>query len=140
MSGFAYGLKLAFQIRFAVSNQVISICRGLNIKLLIASTRLELFRNIKLPNNVKVQGFSHEEYLKKMANCKINIVALKKGLLHSGGQQTFLNSMYLGKPTIVTDPEGASDYINHGIDGILVEPGDHLSLREEIQILINILL
>jgi glycosyltransferase involved in cell wall biosynthesis len=67
-----------------------------------------------------------------MAASSINIVPLAGGLLHSGGQQTFLNSMWMGKPTIVTDPGGACDYIEDGVDGILVEPGDVRGLREAL--------
>lgn len=111
---------------------LIEAVRDLPINLLIACTRPELFNGINIPDNVTIQGFSHEEYLSKMARCTINIVALAAGLLHSGGQQTFLNSMFLGKPTIVTDPEGASDYIEHGRDGLLVEPGNVSKLRKAI--------
>lgn len=109
----------------------------LRCKLLIACTRNELFKDIVIPNNVEINGFSHEEYLEKMAGCKMNIVALAPGLLHSGGQQTFLNSMYLSKPTIVTDPEGARDYINDGIDGLLVEPGNPEALRNAIKYILD---
>jgi glycosyltransferase involved in cell wall biosynthesis len=67
-----------------------------------------------------------------MAGCAINIVPMAGGLLHSGGQQTFLNSMWMGKPTIVTDPEGACDYIEDGVDGVLVPAGDAPALRAAI--------
>jgi len=116
---------------------LIESVRGLPIKLLIACTRPELFKKMDIPTNVTVQGFSHGEYLTKMAGCRINIVALAPGHLHSGGQQTFLNSMYLGKPTIVTDPEGACDYIENGRNGLLVEPGDVGALRNAIMFLLD---
>src|SRR5206468_3559736 len=89
------------------------------------------------PDNVEVKGFSHEDYLKAMAGCLINIVSLDGELLHSGGQQTFLNSMWLGKPTIVTDPEGSADYIDHGDDGLLVRTKDPIALREAIEFLLD---
>lgn len=116
---------------------LIETVRGLNVKLLIASTRPEIFEGMVLPENVTIRGFSHKEYLEKMAGCWINIVALAPGLLHSGGQQTFLNSMYFGKPTIVLDPDGASDYIVDGVDGLLVEPGNPEKLRCAIAHLMN---
>lgn len=116
---------------------LIDSIRELPIELLIACTRPELFSDISIPDNVIIQGFTHEEYLKKMAGCTINIVALAPGLLHSGGQQTFLNSMYLGKPTIVLDTEGAKDYIIHGKDGLLVEAGNPDSLRKAILYLVH---
>lgn len=116
---------------------LIEAVRGLPVKLLIASNREEIFQGINIPDNVIIKGFGHEEYLEKMAGCYINIVALAPNLLHSGGQQTFLNSMYLGKPTIVLDPEGASDYITDGVDGVLVEPGKPEKLKIAIMNLLE---
>jgi len=116
---------------------LIESVRGLPIKLLIASNRPEIFEGISIPENVIIKGFSHKEYLDKMAGCYINIVALAPNLLHSGGQQTFLNSMYFGKPTIVLDPDGASDYIIDGVDGLLVEPGNPKKLNAAILYLLE---
>lgn len=116
---------------------LIEAVRGLPQKLLIASNRPELFEGMDIPDNVTIKGFSHNEYLEKMAGCYINIVALAPDLLHAGGQQTFLNSMYFGKPTIVLDPNGAADYISDGIDGLLVEPRDPVKLRAAIKDLLD---
>lgn len=111
---------------------LINAVKGLPVRLLIACTRPEIFKHIEIPENVEVKGFSHDEYIKKMAACRINIVPLAAGLLHSGGQQTFLNSMFMKKPTIVTDPKGGADYIENNVDGILTQPGDVLALRNAI--------
>ncbi|HSL21149.1 MAG TPA: glycosyltransferase family 4 protein [Vicinamibacterales bacterium] len=110
---------------------------GLPTTVHIACTRPELFENVPVPRNVIVRGYDHKAYLRMMAGCRANIVALAPGLLHSGGQQTFLNSMWLGKPTVVTDPEGARDYIEHGVDGLVVEPGNPEALRQAIQRLLE---
>ena len=45
--------------------------------------------------------------------------------------------MWMGKPTIVTDPAGACDYIESGVDGLLVEPGNPQALREGILSLLS---
>lgn len=116
---------------------LIAAVRGLQVKVLIACTRPEIFSHMTLPDNVEVRGFTHEEFLEKMAGCLINVVSLDTSLLHSGGQQTFLNSMWLGKPTIVNDPEGACDYIAHGVDGLLVPPKDPYTLRASIEQLLE---
>jgi glycosyltransferase involved in cell wall biosynthesis len=111
---------------------LIRAVEGLPIKLYIGCTRPEAFSKISIPGNVDVRGYSHGDYMQKMAGCKINVVSMAPGLLHSGGQQTFLNSMWYGKPTIVNDPEGAVDYIKHGEDGMLVNPADPSALRKAI--------
>jgi hypothetical protein len=111
---------------------LIEAVTDLPVTLHIACTRPELFNGLPIPANVVIQGYSHAEYLRMMAGCTINIVALAPDLLHSGGQQTFLNSMWLGKATIVTDPEGACDYIEDGVDGVLVAAGKVAPLRDAI--------
>lgn len=116
---------------------LIEAVRGLPVKLCIASTRKELFSNISIPENVDIKGYSHKDYTKKFEGCRIHVVSLISDPLHSAGQQTFLNSMWLGKPTIVTDPEGGNDYIKHGEDGLLVPPNDDIALREAIMMLWN---
>lgn len=95
----------------------------------VACTRIEVLDGLSVPENVRIAGYSHEDYLRKMAGCRINVVPLMAGDLHSGGQQTFLNSMALGKATIVTDPAGAKDYVDNGENGILAPAGDADALR-----------
>lgn len=106
--------------------------RDLPVRLVIASVMLQARMPGPYPGNVAVQGFSHEEYMMKLAGCRMNIVALDGEELRSAGQQTFLNSMLLGKPTIVTDLDGPAGYIRHGVDGLLVPPGDAAALRKAI--------
>jgi glycosyltransferase involved in cell wall biosynthesis len=103
--------------------------KDLPVQLEVACTIPEIFAGIDIPDNVFIKGYSHSEYLKKMAGCKISIIPLDAKHLHSGGQQTILNSMWLGKPTIVTDPDGACDYIDNGVDGVLVTPENPEELR-----------
>jgi glycosyltransferase involved in cell wall biosynthesis len=59
-----------------------------------------------------------------MAGARLVVLPLKGGLLHSGGQQTYLNAMALGKPVIVADDCGADEYIMHNVTGIVLVPGD----------------
>lgn len=110
---------------------------GLSVNVHIASSRPELFAGMSIPPNVEIRAYTHEEYIRKMAGCRINVVSLEAGLLHSGGQQTFLNSMWLGKATVVNDLEGARDYIDDGRDGILVAPNCPKALRAAIVYLWN---
>jgi rhamnosyl/mannosyltransferase len=43
--------------------------------------------------------------------------------------------MLMGKPVILTDPEGGADYIEHGKTGLLVPYGDVPALRQAIRYL-----
>ena len=105
---------------------------GLPVRVLIASTEPNLPSDMRIPPNVDVRGYTPDAFLRTMAGCRLNVVPLTAGLLRSAGQQSFLNSMWLGKPTIVTDPEGGADYIADGVDGILVRPADPAALRAAI--------
>lgn len=111
--------------------------RGLDVRVIIACSNREAVEGINFPPNARVVGVDHQRFMELMAGSYINVVCLRKGLLHSGGQQTFLNAMALGKPVIVTDPEGARGYVEDGVDGLLVPPGDPLKLREAILKLLN---
>jgi glycosyltransferase involved in cell wall biosynthesis len=110
---------------------------GLDVDVRIACTNSEALNGILFPSNVNIVGVNHSEFMDLMARSGVNVVPLTKGLLHSGGQQTFLNAMAMGKAVIVADPEGAKDYIDDRIDGILVEPLDPDKLRNAIIQLIN---
>lgn len=105
---------------------------GIKYEVVIACSNSEAIAGIEFPPNAKVGGVSHQEFMQLMAGSDINIIPLEKGLLHSGGQQSFLNAMLMGKPVIVTDPDGAKDYIEDGVDGLLVPPGDPEQLRNAI--------
>jgi glycosyltransferase involved in cell wall biosynthesis len=111
---------------------LIEAMRGLDIPLFIASSDPSLFADIDIPPNVTVQAVSHQEFRDKMASSRVTVVPIKKGLLRSPGQQTILNSMAMGKPTIVVGRKDAEDYIVNGETGVIVDYEDALELRKVI--------
>lgn len=111
--------------------------RGLDIPVFIAAIDRKLFLRLDIPSNVAIKGLSHEEFRRKMATCRVAVVPMKGGLLHSGGQQTFLNSMVMGKPTIIVGPKAADGYVEHGKNGLVVDYGDVEGLRDAIMLLYN---
>lgn len=115
---------------------LIEAVRDLDVPVVIASRRKELAR-IDLPVNVKLSPTSPEDFRKLMANSRMVVVPMEGGHLHSGGQQTFLNAMAMGKPVIVADDRGAKDYITDGVDGLIVPTGNPQALRDAICRVIN---
>lgn len=96
----------------------------------IATTRqAELMRSVELPAHVRVVAASHAEFRQLIAKASIVVLPLQGGLLHIGGQQTILNAMLMGKPVIVTDPDGGRDYIDDGVNGRLIPYGKSEELR-----------
>lgn len=55
----------------------------------------------------------------------------------ASGQVTFLTSMQLGVPTLVTRAPGSVDYVEHMQTGVLVEPRSQQDLEEKIALLWN---
>lgn len=111
---------------------LIEAVRGLNIPVFIASSDRRLFHGIDIPANVRIEKVSPDEFRQKMASSTITVLPIKKGLLRSPGQQTILNAMAMGKPTIVVGRKDAEDYLEHGRTGIIVDYEDVDSLRKAI--------
>jgi glycosyltransferase involved in cell wall biosynthesis len=71
--------------------------------------------NIKLFNSV----FAPEMF-DYMENCFCVVLPLSNPKI-SSGQLVILQAMQLGKPIIVTESEGISDYITHGYNGLIIK-------------------
>lgn len=74
-----------------------------------------------LPPNVKAGPVSHNEYMGLLHHAAANVVAIQRGLRRAAGQRTYLNSMWLQKPTLVTDTLGVHDHIRHMETGLIVD-------------------
>ena len=115
---------------------LIEAMRSLDAQCFIASGPAVL-KGIDLPTNVYRVEANPWQFRQLLKSAAIVVVALKGGLLRSAGQQTFLNAMRLGKPVIVTDPDGARDYIQNGETGLTVPPGDPQALRKALEMLLH---
>lgn len=75
---------------------------------------------VDLPSNVTAGLVTHHEFMDLMASAAAVIVPIQKGLRRAVGQQTYLNAMWLGKPTIVNNVLGVRDHIQNGETGLVV--------------------
>jgi glycosyltransferase involved in cell wall biosynthesis len=112
-----------------------SAVRDLSVPCVLATNRPQLLAGLVVPPNVRVVSVSPAEFRQLMARARLVVMSMRATLLHAGGQQTVLNAMVMGKPVILTDPEGGADYIEHGKTGLLVPYGDVAALREAIRYL-----
>ncbi len=53
------------------------------------------------------------------------------------GHVTLVAAMHLGKTMVITNSEGVSDYVQDGVNSLLVPPGDAASLAERLRELWN---
>jgi glycosyltransferase involved in cell wall biosynthesis len=117
---------------------LIEAVRDLNVPVWIATTLPEQLKGVDIPPQVRVQGTSAAGFRQAMAGARMVVVPMRAGLLHSGGQQTCLNAMYLGKPTIAVGRNWASDFITDGVDGLIVDHGDAAGLLRAVRwVLLN---
>src|SRR5205085_7246338 len=90
-----------------------------------------------LPPNVTVSAASREEYHNQMAAASCVVVPVIQEPMRVTGPTTWINAMAMGKVVIVTHPEGARDYIEHGVTGFCVQQGDVSMLRQTIRIVME---
>jgi glycosyltransferase involved in cell wall biosynthesis len=85
------------------------------------------------PRRVRIHNtLSNEEYMRKIATCRVFAMPMEPGLLRSAGDQSILNAMYFRKIVIVTDSIVARAYIRHGENGFIVPESDPIAWREAI--------
>jgi len=113
---------------------LIQAIRPLDVPVCIATTRrAELLDGVKLPKHVRVAGLSPADFRQAMAAARLVVIPMQSGLLHSGGQQTCLNALLMGKPTIAVGRKWAVDLIENGVTGLLVDYDDADGLRMAIR-------
>lgn len=64
---------------------------------------------------------SHAEFIRLLRTARATVVPLRQGMKRSVGQQTYLNSMYLGKPTVVARALGITDHVDDGEHALVVD-------------------
>jgi glycosyltransferase involved in cell wall biosynthesis len=112
---------------------LIEAVRPLTVPIWIGTTRPEQLAGVDIPAHVRVEGTTVAGFRQAMAAARLVIVPMQKDLLHSGGQQTCINAMALGKPTIAVGHKWAVDFIRDGDNGLIVDYGDVSGLRRAIE-------
>ncbi len=105
---------------------------GMDVKVVVVSDRYHA-QCLKIPKNVSLMvDITYEHYLRLLRECYFVVVPLYR-LVKSTGQVVILEAMGLGKPVIATETVGTVDYIQHGINGLMVPVGDAKALRAAIK-------
>lgn len=92
----------------------------------------ESVRDVSLPQRVRlVLDAPYGHYRDLLQACDLLVLPLRP-LVKSTGQVALLEAMALGKPVIATRVVGTVDYVQSGLNGILVPPGNPSALREAI--------
>jgi glycosyltransferase involved in cell wall biosynthesis len=83
------------------------------------------------PSNFTEGMVEHDEFLRLLASAAIVVIPLTRTSGRSAGQQSYLNSMRLGKPTIVNDAIGVEELV--GDAAFVIPSGDPDALRAKVQ-------
>jgi len=118
-------------------NTLIEAVRGLPYRLIIAALHRHHFNGIDMPENVSIVTVNGDEFMRLIAGCRAMVLPLFNKVLQAGGQQTFLNAMAMGKTVIVADSNSADEYIENGIDGLIIPPEDVDAMRAAIISVMN---
>ena len=115
--------------------------RNLPVRVKVA-TKPEVVAGLPVPSNVEIlYHVPYEKMLGLYQKALFAVVPLRdikdpKGS-DTSGQYGYLEPMASGKAVIVTDKETVRDYIDNGVNGILVPPNDSGALRAAIENLLS---
>ena len=87
-------------------------------RFVLATDRLQ---GIDLPPNLTAAPVPHHEFVRLMYGAAAVVVPMRQGMRRAVGQQTYLNAMWLERPTIVSDILGVHDHIENGKTALIVD-------------------
>jgi glycosyltransferase involved in cell wall biosynthesis len=104
---------------------------GTEVKVKVSGRQFNL-AGIDLPSNMESMGWvddrSLQDYLSESA---FYVVPLQR-INFAGGDSSLLQAMSFGKAVVATRSPSTQTYIQHGVTGLLVEPGDVEGMRQAI--------
>ena len=104
---------------------------GLDIKVIVIARKFNL-AGIELPDNIETMDFMPlRDYHALLHRAQFVVVPLQD-LPHSAGDSHIVQSMSAGKAVIATRAPSPETYIEPGVTGRLVSPGDVEEMREAI--------
>jgi glycosyltransferase involved in cell wall biosynthesis len=84
------------------------------------------------PKNLESTGWlAYREMQNYMYHCQFYIVPLQR-IAYVAGETSYLHAMSFSKAIVATRAPGTEAYIEHGVTGLLVEPGDVDGMRKAI--------
>lgn len=105
--------------------------RGLDVDVKVVCTRRDAEATAFPPNVAVLTDVPYSMYRTLLEDAAVVVIPLEPHV-YSSGQVVILEAMALGKPVITTRVVGSEDYIDEGVDGLLVDPGDATQLREAL--------
>jgi glycosyltransferase involved in cell wall biosynthesis len=103
----------------------------LDVKVMVSARKFNL-AGFDFPNNMQSLGWlPQREFLDFMYHCQFYIIPLQK-ISHAGGDSSLIQAMSFGKAVVATRAPSTETYIEQGVTGLLVSPGNVAEMREAI--------
>lgn len=112
---------------------LVAAASRVDVPMTLATSSLSSGSASALPPNVRAGTVPHDSFVKLLRAATVVVVPLQGGTERSAGQQTYLNAMALAKPVVVTDAPGVRDYIEDGVTGLIVPPGNTEAMAEALR-------
>jgi len=97
------------------------------------ATSLRINENGQHPNVNVVPVHPHDRFIALMRDAEVVVVPFQAGIRRASGMDTYLSAMGLGNLVIVTECPGTTDYIEDGVNGIIIPPADPGAMRSAIE-------
>lgn len=110
--------------------------RDIPIKTYINARQFNI-KGINFPPTVIVNDLVPIDQFYRMLSQAIFVVIPLQNVRFSAGDSVILQAMAAGKAIVATRSPSSETYIEDGVSGILVPPGDHVQMREAISFLLN---
>ena len=114
---------------------VIEACLDIGIPLRIATWDKTLIHRWAGYPTIHVASVTPLEFATLMAESRFVVVPHGKTLLRTGGHQTFINALWMGKAVILYNSDIAKGYVTHGEDAVVIPYGDRDGLRAWVRLL-----
>ena len=105
--------------------------RELGVRAIVVAGRHAVEHLDKPPNVELMSGLSTKQCLDLLQGCRVSVIPVAN-VQTASGQVTLLDSLALGKATVITDCPGSADYIVDGVTALAVQPGDRAQLQDAI--------
>lgn len=103
----------------------------LEIPTLVSARQFNL-QDVSLPPNMEILGWlSEDDFRAHLHQTRFYILPMQD-IDHAGGDSSLMQAMSAGKAVIATRSASMEVYVEPGVTGLLVEPGDAAGLREAI--------
>jgi hypothetical protein len=104
---------------------------GLDVKVVVHARPYNL-QSIRFPENVEIGDLvPRPDYNQLVFHSQFEIVPLQDTLLPVGSSQIVF-AMMMGKAVLATRTSSTVDYVEDGVTGVLVEPGDVAGMRAAV--------